>query len=122
MTGPQPTEDKLIKDLILTNRRTDGDTITRKQYEKHGDYNPWQAVNRFGSWREARATAGVFREESGRNKTPKHEILKDMAEVNKQVDGHLNIEDYREHGQFSVSLIYTRFDSFTDARNKAYNI
>jgi len=44
MTGPQPTEDKLIKDLILTNRRTDGKTITRKQYEKHGDYNPWQAV------------------------------------------------------------------------------
>jgi len=122
MTGPQPTEDKLIKDLILTNRRTDGKTITRKQYEKHGDYNPWQAVNRFGSWREARAKAGVFREETGKNKTSKREILEDMKNVNNKVDGHLTIPDYREHGQYSVSLIYTRFDSFTDARNKAYNI
>lgn len=122
MTGTQPTEDQLIKDLILTNRETDGDTITRKQYKHHGEYNPWQAVNRFGSWREARATAGVFRQDPGRNKTSKQEILEDMAEVNEKVEGHLQVKDYRQHGNFSISLIYNRFPSFTTARNKAYNI
>lgn len=122
MTGPQPTEDDLIMDLIQTNRSTDGDTITRKQHEKHGEYNPWQAVNRFGSWRQARATAGVFREDSGRNKASNTEILEDMAKVNEQVDGHLKIKDYREKGEYSISLIYNRFESFTSARAKAYNI
>jgi len=119
---PQPTEDRILMDMIKTNRRTDGDTITRKQYEKHGDYNPWQAVNRFGSWREARAKAGVFREET-RNKTyTDKEILEDLKKVNENVEGLMTVSDYKEHGEISISLIYNRFGSFTSARSKAYNI
>jgi len=122
MTGHQPTEDDLLMDLIKTNRSTDGDTITRQQYKRHGDHNPWQAVNRFGSWREARAAAGVFREETGKKQFTDKEILKDLKKVNQKIEGLMTVEDYKKHGNISISLIYNRFDSFPTARSKAYNI
>jgi len=122
MTRPQPTEDDLLMDLIKTNDRTDGETITKKQYKKHGDYNPWQARNRFGSWNEAKASAGVYKEDTDQRIYTDTEILEDMKQVNDKVDGLMTIDKYREHGKHSISSIYNRFNSFTKARAKAYNI
>lgn len=122
MTGHQPTEDRLLKDLIKTNRSTEGETMTQKQYEKHGDYNPWQAANRFGSWNEARASAGIYKEQSTGKQVTDKDILQDMKQINEDTEGLMKVKDYREHGKYSTSLIYNRFNSFTTARSKAYNI
>lgn len=122
MTGPQPTEDRLIMDLIKTNRRTDGETTTRKQYNRHGKYNSWQAANRFGSWREAKATAGIYKKQRNQKRVTDTELLKDLKRVNQETDGLMKTHHYRDKGKFSVSLIYNRFDSFPTARSKAYNI
>lgn len=112
----QPTEDDLLMDLIKTNKETDGKTMTRKQYEKNGDYNPWQAVNRFGSWREARASAGVYAEHDTSRITD-NEILEDIKD--KAVDGEITAREYRDKGEYSASTVYNRFDSFESARSKA---
>jgi len=122
MTGPQPTEDRLLKDLIKTNNRTEGETLTKKQYKKHGEYNPWQAANRFNSWNKARASAGIYKEQSTGKQITDKELLKDLKKVNEQVEGLMNVSDYKQHGNHSISLIYNRFDSFPTARSKAYNI
>jgi len=122
MTGHQPTEDDLLKDLIKTNRETDGETMTQKQYEQHGDNNPWQAVNRFGSWNEARARAGIFKEQRTGKTISDRELLEDLKKVNDKVEGLMKVSDYKKHGEYSVTLIYNRFGSFTSARSKAYNI
>jgi len=122
MTGHQPTEDDLLMDLIKTNRRTEGETMSKKQYEKHGDNNPWQAVNRFGSWEEAKATAGIYKNSIERQTITKKDILEDLKKVNDETEGLLTVEKYKEHGQYSISSLYNRFDSFTTARSKAYNI
>lgn len=122
MTGPQPTEDDLLKDLIKTNRRTDGDTMTQKQYQKHGDHNPWQAANRFGSWNQARAAAGIYKDRRRKPAVKDLEILEDMKKVNDETEGLLTVEKYREHGEYSITAVYNRFNSFPSARAKAYNI
>lgn len=122
MTGYQPTEDDLLKDLIKTNRSTDGESMTQKQYEKHGDYNPWQAANKFGSWNEARASAGIYKDQSVGKRVTDKDVLQDLKQVNGDTDGLMTAEDYREHGEYSISLIYNRFTSFPTARSKAYNI
>lgn len=122
MTGTQPTEDDLLRDLIKTNKSTEGETMTQKQYEKHGDNNPWQAVNRFGSWNEAKATAGIYKKSVDKQRTTDKQILEDLKKVNQETEGLMKVEDYREKGKYSITLIYNRFNSFPTARSKAYNI
>jgi len=122
MTGPQPTEDDLLMDLIKTNRSTEGETMTQKQYEKHGDYNPWQAVNRFGSWNNARASAGIYQDQRTGKKIKDKEILEDLKKVSENTEGQAKTQDYRDKGEYSISLIYNRFSSYSSAREKAYNI
>ncbi len=122
MTGPHPTRDDLLMDLIKTNRETEGETITKKQYEKHGEYNPWQAVNRFNSWHNAKASAGVYKENTDEKRITNKELLKDIKKVNDKVEGQIQVHHYRKHGKHSVTTIYNRFNSFPTARGKAYNI
>jgi len=118
MTGPQPTEDELLMDLIKTNRRTDGDSLTKEQYEKHGEHNPWQAANRFNTWNEARASAGIYKENVRPQEITDKDILDDLKKVHDE--NKLTVDKYREQGRYSITLIYDRFDSFTSAKNKAY--
>jgi len=122
MTGPQPTEDRLLMDLIKTNKKTEGETLTKKQYEKQGNYNPWQATNKFGSWNEAKASAGIYKENTDKKRLTDKQILKDLKQVNNQVEDVITVEDYKEKGNHSISNIYNRFNSFTKAREKAYKI
>lgn len=117
MTGFQPSEDTLLKDLIKTNRITAGETISKKQYEEEGDYNPWQAANRFGSWNEAKATAGVYAETRENNVT-EEELLEDLERVSEETN--LSTTSYREHGKYSLSTYYNRFQSFESAKEKAF--
>lgn len=119
MTGIQPTEDRLLMDMIKTNRRTEGETMTQKQYETHGKYNPWQAANRFGSWNEAKASAGIYKKQREKTRTSEKKILKDIKKVKEKTGGTPTVKDYRDHGKYSVSLVYKRFNSFTEAREKA---
>jgi|APHM01.1.fsa_nt_gi hypothetical protein len=122
MTGPQPTKDRLILDMVETNRETEGKTITQNQYEKHGKYNPWQARNRFGSWSEAKASAGVYSNQRRRNKVTGKKILEDLKEVNGLTENKLTVQDYKDKGSYSLSSLYNHFDSFDTAVRKAYNI
>lgn len=122
MTGPQPTEDNLLLDLIKTNNETEGKTITKEEYKEHGDYNPWQAANRFGSWKEAKTSAGVYHPEPDRKRISNQELLEDLGRVNEKVDGQVTIPEYREQGKYSVSLFYNRFDSWETARQKSYHL
>lgn len=122
MTGIQPTEDRLLMDLIETNRETSGETMTKKQYKKHGDYNPWQASNRFSSWNEAKAAAGIYKQNPDKKQVKDTEILKDLKRLNNKTEGEITVGDYKKHGKYSIGLVYNRFDSFPTARSKAYNI
>lgn len=115
-----PTEDQLLTDLIKTNRRTEGETISREQHMEEGEYNPWQVESYFGSWNEGKKTAGVYRESPDLRQMSDEDILRDMKRVNNEVEGHLQVEDYKERGEYGISTIYNRFESFKKARNKAY--
>lgn len=121
MTGPQPSEDRLLMDLIKTNRQTEGETMTQEQYERHGKYNPWQAANRFGSWKEAKTSAGIYKKNVDQTRITDTQLIEDLKKVNEQTKGEMTVQDYKDKGNFSIGLIYNRFDSFITARHKAYN-
>jgi hypothetical protein len=122
MVGPQPTEDRLLMDLIKTNRRTEGETLTKKQYEKDGDYNPWQAANKFGSWKEAKTSAGVYREKQRDKEISDQELLEDLKQVHEDKQGYPSVADYKEEGCYSISTMYNRFGSFKTALGKVVNM
>lgn len=122
MTRRHATEDDLLMDLIKTNRRTDGETMSKKQYEKHGEYNPWQAVNKFGSWYDAKTSAGIYKKSPDRTRVSDEELLKDVKKVSDSLDREIKAEDYLEHGEYGLSTLYNRFGSFKTVRGKAYNI
>jgi len=119
MVGPQPTEDDILLDLIKTNRRTEGETLTKKQYKEHGEHNPWNAVNRFNTWNEAKQTAGVYKDNPDTTRISREDIVDDMAEIYEE-KGKLDVQTYKEHGQYSISTVYNKFDSFNQPRHQAY--
>lgn len=122
MTGPQPSNDDLLMDLIKTNRRTDGETMTQEQYKKHGEYNPWQATSKYGTWTKAKTTAGIYKNTSAENTITDKELLKDIKQVKREAEDTVKVKDYKKHGTYSISTIYDRFESFSKARKKAGNI
>jgi len=115
-----PTEDDLLLDLIKTNQSTEGTTLSKKQHEKHGKYNPWQASNKFGSWNKAKARAGIYGEER-KPKVTNKEILKDLKKCLNQVDK-LTADKYRDIGNHSLTTLYSHFDSFSQAKQQAENL
>jgi len=109
-------DDEILEDLIKTNRRTDGITISKEQYREHGSYSVKTPVRHFGTWNKAKERAGVYGEERKKQIT-EEQLLDDLKNVEDSY-GELTTETYREHGNHSVMTIYNRFGSFKKARNQ----
>lgn len=115
----QPTEDDIIFDIAKADEQVEGN-LTAREYDEIGDYNTDQARNRFGTWNEAKKTAGVRRTESGKTKSiSKEELLEDLNQANEKVEGRLTQKKYQKHGNYSSGTIYDRFESMTEAKKQA---
>lgn len=93
--------------------------MSQKQYQRHGDHNPWQAANKFGSWNKAKAAAGVYKKNPDQTRITDKQLLEDLKKINDNTES-VTVQNYRKKGKYSVSLIYNRFESFPAARRKAY--
>ena len=110
------SDDDILEDLIKTNRRTNGETISKQQYREHGNYNVKTPVRHFGTWNNAKQRAGVYAEERTKQIT-EEQLLDDLKTVKNQCE-ELTTETYREHGNHSLMTIYNRLGSFKKARNQ----
>lgn len=113
-----PTKDELILDMKKTNQRTEGETMTSTTYSEEGKYDRHHARRRFGTWKNAKATAGIYKYGHGYD-ISEEELLQSIRDVNQKVEDRATTNDYREHGEYQLRTFYNRFESFVEARKKA---
>jgi hypothetical protein len=113
-----PTKDDLLMDMVKTNRRTPGETMTSLEYTEHGEYDRHHATRRYGSWEEAKAAAGIYKY-GDQYQISEQALLADIKRVDSEVDGKVTVDDYREHGEHHLRTYYHRFDGFAEARDRA---
>lgn len=95
-----------------------GEPPTVTQYRAHGEYSPEGIANHFdGSFVQAREAAGVADGQIRPNS--REDLLDDIRRVAEIVDGEPSKDDYHEHGDYSLSGITYRFDSWIDAKKEA---
>lgn len=56
---PSDRRERMLADLRRTNGETEGDTLRLRQYDEHGSFSGSSMKDRFGSWAEACAAAGL---------------------------------------------------------------
>lgn len=108
-------DDEVLAELIELNRNTHGETLTKKQYEEHGEYHPNTIQRRWGTWKEAKRRAGICAEQQNPN-IKREELLQDVKRV-KEEHG-LDAESYRKHGEHALMTLYNRFGSLKKVRQQ----
>ena len=53
------SDEELLNDLKCVSEKLNQDTVTIKQYEEHGKYNPTTFMRHFGTWNAALTLAGI---------------------------------------------------------------
>lgn len=116
MSARIPTDD------ILTDiRRVAADlgrAPTVADYREYGEYTVPTAARPFdGSFVKAREAADVAEGELRPNS--REELLADIRAVADEVGGEPSKDEYKEHGEYALSGITYRFESWVDAKKEA---
>lgn len=124
--GMQFSNSELTQDLIRVARLLNKESVTLKEYTKHGNYSFQTQKKRFGSWLKALEAAGL--EESKRpwggdlseTRIPETHLIEDMQRVAKKLGKEaITIAEYEEHGKFGSSAISKRFAGWNKAKMAA---
>lgn len=115
-----PSEKELKQDLRNAANQVSG-SLTVKQYEEIGEYSSQTAINKFGSWNEAKKQTGLkITPSTGPTKNyTEDELLQDLRDTDEKVDGDLTAKKYNENGKHSSATYHQRFGSWSKAKKKA---
>ena len=58
-SAPTDFRDQILEDIGRSNRKTETDTLTLRQYDENGDFASSSVKERFGSWADACEAAGI---------------------------------------------------------------
>jgi len=113
--------EELIADLRSVVSELKTDSLTKREYKKHGKFGVTIFDSRFGSWSNALAKAGL---KTGNSRT--HIVIKDeeLIEDIRRVSAELKTdsvtrEEYKAHGEFNSATFESRFGSWIKAKEKA---
>ena len=111
--SPWIPEEKLLSEL---QRLADdiGQTPSYDDMKEHGRYTAETYKNRFGSWSEAVAAAGL---EPNRRyeKVPDAELLQEIKRIAKEKAGRPTTTDMNKEGKYSAGTFINRFGSWGSA-------
>jgi hypothetical protein len=93
-------------------------TPSKAQMRDCGPHAPSTYASRFGSWSEALESAG-FEPKTAATGISEAELLGDLRRVADRLDRRPTSEEYDEHGRYSDSTYFRRFDSWADALEAA---
>lgn len=74
------SEESLIQDVMRVAKKTGRRTVTMREYESHGNYNPSTLLRRFGSWFRVLEKAGLTKSRSDLN-IPDEELFDNIKDV-----------------------------------------
>ncbi|MFZ3122154.1 MAG: HNH endonuclease [Thermodesulfovibrionales bacterium] len=111
---------ELIADLKHVASELKTDSLTQREYKKHGKFGVTIFYNRFGSWSNALAKAGL---KSGKSRTKNiikdAELIADLQRVSfKLKNDSITRDEYNRHGKFHSSTLEYRFGSWIKAKEK----
>jgi hypothetical protein len=102
-------EEDLINDLERVTEQL-GESPTVRQYRAEGEYSIETFQRRFGSWNEAKEQADLkTHSQDGRHEYTDAELLADLREFAKEVEGTPTIQQYRSRDGPSPDVLIRRF-------------
>lgn len=95
-----------------------GEPPSVAQYREHGNYSARGVATKFGgSFVTAREKAGVADGELRPNS--RAELISDIQRVAQEIGHEPSKDEYKEHGDYALSGITYRFESWVDAKKEA---
>jgi hypothetical protein len=113
-----PTQKELLADLERVANKI-GHLPAASDYRERGNYSVSAFYTEFGSWEQAKERTDIHNEKTDPRKVSADELLKSIRSVDERSEEVPTKSDYEEYGKYSVSTVYRRFDSWTDAREAA---
>ena len=110
--------EQLLADLRSVAARLGVSTLTQAVYRQHNRFNPLTLCQRFGSWNAALIAAKL--KPSRHFRVDKKAVLNDVRRVARKLKTQkLLLTQYLSEGEFSPTLIYKHFGSWTNLLNAA---
>jgi len=97
---------------------TDGTPPTTDQMDAEGAYSARTCADRFGTWNEAVRAAG-YEPLTTADEYTEAELLEEIQRLAEAVRSPPTTRDMREHGKYTASVYFRRFESWNDAVRKA---
>jgi hypothetical protein len=114
----QLTDRELLDDLRRVAKLVGKDTVTKSDYERHGQHGRGTLARRFGGWLVALKRAGLSAERP--KPATEQELLSDLQGVAQRLRKTcVTLAEYRAHGKFSERPFYDRFGNWTTALRRA---
>lgn len=115
------TNDQLIADLIQVASQLKTDSLTQKEYKKHGKYGATIFWYRFDGWSKALAKAGL---KNGKSRTKilikDTELIADLQRVSFELkNDSIGRDEYNQYGKYHSATLEDRFGSWIKAKEKA---
>lgn len=98
-------------------------SLSLNDYEVLGNYSRHYVDKYFGGWNNLKQELGLrvvnITEDSPYAPDNKEDVLSDIKETSKNIEGYFSMNKYREKGSYPVSFVYKYFDSWIDAKQEA---
>lgn len=122
----QYSNSELLEDLKRVSSLLEKNSVTLRDYQKHGNYSYQTLKKRFGSWKNALKAANL--NESKRpwggdlseTRIPGENFLEDMKRVAQKLEKQsITITDYEKNGKYGSSAVCKRFGGWNKAKKAA---
>jgi hypothetical protein len=114
LSNVNATDEELLSDIRRVANLIGKKTLQPVEYKEHGKYFISLILGRFPNWNKALEDAGL--KKVVKNGVPDEDILNDMKRVGAIVKKDvISKEDYRMYGDFGVSVIFNRFETWEKA-------
>jgi hypothetical protein len=113
------TKEAIIADIGAVAHGLGKKTLTQEEYNQHGKYSPSLARQRFGSWLQAIAAAGLSCQRKN-TKISADKLIPDLKRVAELLGkSAVTKQDYKDHGKYGPALLVRHFGGWLKALKAA---
>ena len=119
-----PSKDEMISDIIHVAEKLNTTTLTKKQYQSHGKFNPDTIAKKFDGWSIALESCGLIPSKTSikpryKNATP-NKLIEDIKRVAQKLNTDtLTSTEYDFHGKYNHNSVAKAFGSWKQAIHAA---